>query len=88
MSDDPTMTGRYPLLESLLKPKGLKLKGIYTVNDVCDIFEVSRRAIQDRMSTGELKSRDLPGHGRFLSEDLEEYLQNSVRQPRRGKGTK
>lgn len=70
---------RYPLLTALLAQKGLHLKGTYTNRDVAKIFEVSIRAIQDRTSTGELRARDLPGRGRFLSDDLEEFLRNSTK---------
>lgn len=69
----------YALLEPLLSEKGLRLKGIYTVRDAASIFDVSVRTIQDWMRDGKLIARDLPGRGRFLSEDLERLLQNSVR---------
>jgi hypothetical protein len=84
---EPTPPTMYPLLESLLRQKGLKLKGIYTLDDACEIFaagtrpRASRRSIQERMSRGELRSRSLPGHGKFLSEDFEEYLKNSLTDP-------
>jgi hypothetical protein len=72
------------LFESVLKQKGLKLKGIYSVEDAREIFgagkRVSRRTIQELISTGELPSRKLPGNGRFLADDFETYLRNSVRQ--------
>jgi hypothetical protein len=68
-----------PLLERLLVEKGLPLKGVYTNRDVAEIFGVSVRAIQERGSRGELKARNLPGRGRFLSVDLEDFLLNSSR---------
>jgi hypothetical protein len=68
-----------PLLERLLAEKGLPLKGVYTNRDVSEIFGVSVRAIQERTSRGDLKARNLPGRGRFLSVDLEEFLRNSSR---------
>jgi hypothetical protein len=84
---EPSTPLRYPLFESVLRQKGLKLKGIYTVEDAREIFgagkRVSRRTIQDLISTGELTSRKLPGNGRFLAEDFETYFQNSVREPQR-----
>jgi transposase len=67
------------LLEPLLSERGLHLKGIYTVRDAASIFDVSVRTIQDWMRDGKLIARDLPGRGRFLSEDFEHFLQNSVR---------
>lgn len=70
---------RYPLLESLLAQKGLSLKGIYTVRDGAAIFGVANRTIQDWVREGKLLARDLPGRGRFLSEDLEDFLQKSVK---------
>ena len=74
----PTLT-KFHLLESVLAQTGLPLKGIYTNRDAAEIFGVSVRAIQDRVKNGELVSRNLPGHGRFLSEDLEDFLRNSTR---------
>jgi hypothetical protein len=79
MSDQQLMPGKYPLLESLLAEKGLGLKGTYTNRDVAEMFGVSVRTIQDRVRRGDLRARDLPGRGRFLSEDLEDFLRNSLR---------
>jgi hypothetical protein len=79
MTNSPGKVTLYPLLEPLLSQKGLCLKGIYTVRDAASIFDVSVRTIQDWMLDGKLIARDLPGRGRFLSEDLERFLQNSVR---------
>jgi hypothetical protein len=76
-----------PLFYSLLSQKALKPKGIYTVEDAREIFgpgsgrRVSRRTIQERISTGKLRSRNLPGRGRFLAEDFEHFLENSVTEP-------
>ena len=70
---------RYPLLEALLEQKGLQLRGIYTVRDVAAILGVSRRTTQEWCRDGRLTSRDLPGRGRFLSEDLEPFLRESQR---------
>jgi hypothetical protein len=70
--------GRYPLLEALLAQKGLPLKGIWTLRDAAMIFEAAVRTTQDWIRDGKLIARDLPGRGRFLSEDLEAFLQNSV----------
>jgi hypothetical protein len=75
-SDTPRI---YPLLEPILMQKGLKFQGIYTNQDAARIFGVSVRTIQDWCRDGKLISRDLPGRGRFLSEDFEVFLQNSVR---------
>lgn len=65
------------LLERLLTEKGLRLKGTYTNRDVAEIFSVAVRTIQDWVRKGSLPARNLPGRGRFLSEDLEEFLRNS-----------
>ena len=69
----------YPLLESLLVQKGMSLKGIYTIREVAAIFGVSARSIQVRVQSGQMRGRDLPGRARFLSGDLETFLQNSMR---------
>jgi|GEM_PF-5367411 len=68
---------RYPLLEALLHELGLALKGRYTTSDVAEIFGVSRRTIEKLQASGKLKRRNLPGHAKCLSQDLEEFLQSS-----------
>ena len=70
---------RYPLLEALLAQKGLQLQGIYSVRSAATLFAVSVRTIQEWAWDGRVAVRDLPGRGRFLSEDLEAFLQASVR---------
>ena len=72
---------KYPLLAAVLSAKGLPVKGVWTIADVAQILEVGIRTIYDRIKSGKLAVRDLPGHGRFLSEDLEEFLKNSKRLP-------
>ncbi len=79
MVSPKTEPRQYPLLESLLEQKGLKLLGIYTVRDAAKIFGVSRRTIQEWVRDGKLIARDLPGRGRFLSEDLEQFLERSLK---------
>jgi len=81
MSKETPGRGKYVLLEALLEQKGLQLKGIYRTKDAAQLFGVSLHAIRERIRNGSLNSRDLPGRGRFLSEDLEEFLQNSKKRP-------
>lgn len=81
MSSPGSACPRYPLLEALLAQKGLPLKGLYTNNDAAQIFGVAARTIQDWRQNGKLKGRDLPGRARFLSEDLEAFLENSAGKP-------
>lgn len=70
---------RFPLLQTILEQKGLRLQGIYTGRDVAKIFGVGKRTIQEWIFDGKLTARDLPGRGRFLSQDLEELLRNSIK---------
>ena len=79
MNSETTNSSRYPLLEDLVKEKGLQLKGIYTNRDAARIFGVVPRTIQEWCYVGKLSARNLPGRGRFLSEDLETFLRTSVR---------
>ena len=73
---------KYPLLEELLALRQMVLKPTYTIRDVAELFGVSTRAIQSRVASGQLDSRDLPGRARFLPTDLEAFLQNSNRRRR------
>jgi len=79
MSEEKPQPVRYPLLESVLVQLGLPLRGTYTNRDVANIFHVSVRTIQDWVRRGDLIARNLPGWGKFLSQDLENFLNNSVR---------
>jgi transposase len=81
MTDSNPPVSRYPLLEALLLQRSLSLQGIYTNRDAARIFQVSVRTIQDWSRDGKLSTRDLPGRGRFLSEDLEGFLRESLRKP-------
>ena len=79
MNEEKPQPVRFPLLESLLAQMNLPLRGTYTNRHVAEMFEVSVRTIQDWVRTGKLVCRNLPGRGKFLSEDLENFLKNSVR---------
>lgn len=68
---------KYPLLDGILTIRGLALQPMYTTRDVATLFKVCVRAIQNWISTGRLKSRDLPGRWRFLPEDLEDFIRTS-----------
>lgn len=72
-------SGKYPLLEAVLAVQGCQLQGIYTLKQVTEIFQVSTRSIQQWIFDGKLAARDLPGNGRFLSLDLERFLESSLR---------
>ena len=78
MRDQPPNFESYPLLESLLRAKGLTLKGAWRYRDVTEIFDCSVRSLQERIRKGQLRKRNLPGRSKFLAIDLEEFLQNSV----------
>lgn len=68
---------KYPLLEELLAHRQRVLQPTYTLRDVADLFGVTVRSIQSRVSSGQLPSRDLPGRAKFLSVDLEQFLRDS-----------
>ncbi len=88
MNEPAVQSATYPLLERLLAEKGLRLKGIYTVRDAAEIFSVSTRTIQDWIRAGKLHSRVLPGRGRFLSQDLELFLEQSLNRKQGGEREK
>jgi hypothetical protein len=81
MSNEAVKPAKYPLLETVLAYMGFPMKGKFTVKDVADLFGVTTRTIQTRMKRGDLPSRDLPGHSRFLAMDLEQFLQKSSKTP-------
>jgi hypothetical protein len=67
-------TPRFPLLEGMLITKNLPLQATYSTRSLASLFDVSMRAIQHRISSGKLVPRDLPGHAKFLPQDVEEFL--------------
>jgi hypothetical protein len=81
MDEQQSDLERFPLLEALLRAKGLSLKGTYTNRDVAGLFDVAVRTMQEWSRNGNLKPRKLPGRARFLSGDLEAFLQNSASIP-------
>ena len=70
--------GKYPLLEAVVSAKGLPVKGVWTITDVAHIFGVGNRTIYGWIANQELVPRHLPGRGKFLSKDLEEFLKNRL----------
>jgi hypothetical protein len=78
---------RYPLLNALLTAKGLPDKGVWSIGDMANIFGVGKRAIYDWISNHKIAPRDLPGRGKFLSADIEEFLTNSRRVPKKRNGS-
>ena len=74
-------TTKYPLLEAMLTIKSLPLQPTYSTRSLAQLFGVSMRAIQNRMSSGQLVPRDLPGRAKFLPQDIEEFLTASRKRP-------
>jgi transposase len=74
----------YPLLEQLLRERNLQPRGIYNNKDAAEIFGVSTRTIQDWVRSRKLQARDLPGRGRFLSQDIEQLLEQAIKAPAGG----
>ena len=79
---------RYLYLEALLALQGLPMKGIWILRDVAALFSVSARTIQAWIKERKLVPRDLPGRGRFLSEDLENFLKASIRKAAESEGNR
>jgi hypothetical protein len=80
-----TPATKYALLQEILSLKGLQLQAVYTVRDIAGLFSVTPRAIQTRVARGQIQSRDLPGRGKFLSEDIEAFLIASRKKVTHGK---
>lgn len=67
----------FPLLQQILAIKNLPLQPTYTIRNIAVIFGVSPRAIQNRVASGQLVPRDLPGRAKFLNQDVEDFLRAS-----------
>jgi excisionase family DNA binding protein len=81
---DADSANTYPLLRQLLRERHLEPLGIYSSKDIADLFRVSTRTVQSWVHDGKLQSRNLPGGGRFLSQDLEDFLEQSLKSPAGG----
>lgn len=68
---------KYSLLQELLAIKNLPIQATYTIRDLAQLFNVSVRAIQNRVASGQLTARDLPGRAKFLPQDIEAFLSAS-----------
>lgn len=66
---------RHPHLCEVLRKRGLPLRAQYTTADTAGIFGCDIRSIQERIHSRKWKARNLPKRGRFLSCDLEHFLQ-------------
>lgn len=62
---EPNNQPHCPLLEALLRTKGLTLQATYTTADVAHIFECSPRTVQYRCADGTLNRRPLIGRGDY-----------------------
>jgi hypothetical protein len=78
MTPSSSSKTKLPLLEAVLNSRDLPMKAIFTLGDVAEIFAVSKRAIQHRVRSGQLRSRNLPGRAKFLNIDLEAFLAGSA----------
>jgi hypothetical protein len=79
MSNPENESRRYPLLESLLEQKHLPMKGIFTYHDLAKMLDAGVRTVQVWCKDKKIVVRDLPARGRFLAQDIEEFLERSVR---------
>lgn len=75
MNNSPLIT--YTLLQEILSIRNLSLQATYTIRDLANLFRVSVRAIQNRVASGQIVARDLPGRAKFLPQDIEAFLSAS-----------
>jgi hypothetical protein len=71
------ITDSFPMLEAMLRIKGFQLQATYSIRDLAHLFNVSARAIQNRVASGQITARDLPGRAKFLPQDIEAFLSAS-----------
>jgi hypothetical protein len=83
MSSEVIAAKKFPILTEILAIQQLPLRATYTIGDVARLFGVTQRAIHNRVASGQLSARDLPGRARFLSEDIEAFLVASKRKAAR-----
>jgi hypothetical protein len=76
---EPSITTRFPLLAQLSELRGMPMLPVYQMGDAARLFGAKRRTMNDRAADGQLTVRDLPGRGRFLPQDLEEFIAGSAK---------
>lgn len=76
MSSAATPEQRYPRLWELLQYRELPYRPMYMVTEAAAIFGVHRRTVLKMIAAGRIVPRDLLGRAKFLSSDLEDYLNN------------
>jgi len=54
---------------------------LWTVSDVMEYLQVSRRTVERLVDAGELRSLKFGRNVRFRREDIESFLENSVVEP-------
>lgn len=81
---DTDSANTYALLQQLLKERHFEPLGIYCTKDVAHLLCISTRTVQTWVHDGKLQARNLPGGGRFLSQDLELFLKQSLKSPAGG----
>lgn len=70
-------TKKYPLLSEILALKNLPLEPMYTIGNIAELFSVSSRSVQNWVGCGKLAGRNLPGRWKFLTQDIEDFLEAS-----------
>jgi transposase len=78
MAANNSATIKYPLLEQILAIKHLPLEPMYSTRNIAELFSVSARSVQNWMASGKLIPRSLPGRWKFLTQDVEDFLQASA----------
>lgn len=76
---EPRETDPFPLLQTMLRIKGKPLQATYTVAEVADLLDCSRRTINRRVASGDIEARDLVGRAQFFPIDIEAYLSRKWR---------
>jgi transposase len=70
-------TVKYPLLAEILVLKNLPVQPMYSTRGIAELFNVSSRSIQNWIAAGLLVPRILPGRWKFLTQDVESFLEAS-----------
>jgi Helix-turn-helix domain len=78
MAASNSETQKYPMLEAILAIKNLPLQPMYTTGSIAEIFNVSARSVQNWIASGKLTGRSLPGRWKFLTRDVENFLEASL----------
>jgi hypothetical protein len=75
-SKEVLFEANYPLLGPLVRDANLRCKSKYSLSELAQLFGVDPRTILNYVGTGRLIRTSIPGHERYLAQDLDDFIRS------------